>query len=110
MKEFKQALKLVLIFQILCWGIFTLCDENPLTTQSTAENIALSFALLSQIGLLIFYYIHINKQIKKNNLNSLKFNIFLFILWIASSISMIYIFLYLVEKNYLHVCQGIGLS
>ena len=107
MKEFTKALKCVLIYQLICWGIFILCDENKFVSQSTAEGNAIINGIILLIGLLILYLVFINKFIAKNNLNSKKFNIFLFILWAVISILISSILLNLVGE-YLHICRGEG--
>ena len=108
MKEFIKALKCVLISQLIYWGIFILCDENKYVSQSTAEGNAIIGGIILLIGLLILYFVYINKFITKNNLNSKKFNIFLFVLWIVFSVLSSYVLLGMVDNNYLHICRGEG--
>lgn len=106
-KEFIKALKCVLIYQLICWGVFILCDENKFVSQSTAEGNAIIGGIILLIGLLILYFVYVNKFIAKNNLNSKKFNIFLFILWVITSILISFILLNLVGEH-LHICRGEG--
>lgn len=106
-KEFIKALKCVLIYQLICWGVFILCDENKFVSQSTAEGNAIIGGIILLIGLLILYFVYVNKFIAKNNLNSKKFNIFLFILWVITSILISSILLNLVGEH-LHICRGEG--
>ena len=108
MKEFTKSIKCVLLYQIICWGLFILCDENKLISQTLSEEIAMITGIIVLIVLLIIYFIFSNKYIKKNNLDSKKFNILLFIIWIISSISIMFVLFNLVENEYLHVCDGSG--
>ena len=106
MNELKKALKISIILQLICWIIFTICDENPFTTMNTAENIALLSGVAIQIGISILYFRKIDNYIQKNNLNSIKFHIFLIISWIIISVIISYILSALVESEILHVCSG----
>lgn len=108
MKEFLYAIKYTIIFQILCWGIFILCDENKLISQSDAENLALYSGIAILIGLLVIYYICVKKIIKKHNLNSTKFNIILLLLWSVSSKLITNGLNTLVINKKIHICQGSG--
>lgn len=108
MKEFLNALKHILIFQLISWGLFTLIDENTFVSQSIAENIAFTVGLIIQVIILVIYFIYTNKGVKKTNLNLIKYNIFLFILWNAISILITTGLVYLVNNGYLHICQGTG--
>lgn len=84
-----------------------ICDENKFVSQSTAEGNAIIGGIILLIGLLILYFVYVNKFIAKNNLNSKKFNIFLFILWVITSILISFILLNLVGEH-LHICRGEG--
>lgn len=108
MKEFFRALLYVLITQIACWGIFILCDEFPLLSQSSAESLALVVGLIFSIIILVLYLVVVKKIIKKYELNSKRFNIFLILLWIVISILSLMSFLWLVEEELLHVCKSSG--
>lgn len=108
MKEFLNALKCTIIFQLLCWGCFVICDENKFIPQSSAEDLALSSGLLILVILLFVYFLFANKYIKSNNMNSKRFNIILFFLWTISSILIMFESMNLVSNNYLHVCQDTG--
>ena len=105
MKEFIKALKCVLLSQLLCWGIFILCDENKFVSRTTAEHIAMIVGPILLIMVLILYFVFKNKLIQKNKLNSKKFNIFLFIIWIIFTI-LIYFILEFLVGEYLHICDG----
>ena len=108
MKEFIKAIKCVTICQLLCWGIFILCDENKFVSQSSAESMAIISGIILLIALLIIYFVFGNRFIKKYNINSIKFNIFLLILWIVISLLVMVVLIGLVDINYLHVCQTSG--
>lgn len=108
MKEFINAIKCTIICQLLCWGIFTICDENKYISQSTAETLAMISGIIILIILLTIYFIYSGRYIKNNNMNSIKFNIMLFSLWSASSILITYGLISLVDNKILHVCQGSG--
>lgn len=108
MKEFINAIKCTIICQLLCWGIFTICDENKYISQSTAESLAMISGIIILILLLTIYFIYSGRYIKNNNMNSIKFNIMLFSLWSASSILITYGLISLVDNKILHVCQGSG--
>lgn len=108
MKEFAKAIKCVLICQFLCWGIFILCDESKFISQSSSEGIATISGIILLISLLIIYFIFANNIIKKHSMNSKKFNIFLFISWVITSILVMFVLISLVDNKYLHVCQGSG--
>lgn len=108
MKEFIKAIKLVIIYQFICWGTFILCDENKFILQSTVSGIAIVSGILLLISILILYFVFINKFIEKNNLNSVKFKTFLFILWVIFSIVISSIFVNLITNGYFHICQTTG--
>ena len=84
-----------------------ICDENKFVSQSTAEGNTIIGGIILLIGLLTLYFVYVNKFIAKNNLNSKKFNIFLFILWVITSILISSILLNLVGEH-LHICHGEG--
>ena len=108
MKELLKSLKHVLVIQLISWGLFILIDENTFLSQSTAENLAFTIGLIIQLLILVIYYIYTNKEVKKNDLNLIKYNIFLFIFWNILSFLTILGFTYLVNNEYLHICQGTG--
>ena len=108
MKELGKAIKLSFVFQVICWGIFLICDENKLMQRTSAEDIALLMGIVILIGLIVLYFIKINKYISKNQLRSTRFNIFLAISWIILSIIISYLLLGLVESGHLHVCKTSG--
>ena len=105
MKEFTKAIIVVLIGQLLSWGLFILCDESKLMEQGTAENTALLVSLLFSIALIIIYFIYSKKFIKKYELNSVKFNSFLFSFWIILSYIIMNFMFIQIDKGYLHVCK-----
>ena len=100
MKEFLLSLKWSLIFQGVCWGSFILFDENGIFNIT----LAMFLGIIVLIGILVYYFKYCNKYLKKNNLNSLKFNISLFLLWFFMTIGMTAFLMSLVEKGYLHYC------
>ena len=108
MKELLNAIKYTIICQLVCWGIFILCDEIKYIPQSEAESLAGYSGLAILIILLVCYFIYSDKYIERNNLNSKKFNIFLFFLWSITSILMMYGLFFLVDNEILHICQGTG--
>ncbi len=108
MKEFFKALLYVFITQIVCWGIFTLCDEFPLINQDNAESLALTIGLLLSLIILILYFVFVKVIINKNKLNSKLFNVFLISLWIVISLLNSYIFTSLVDEGVLHYCESYG--
>ena len=114
MKEFINAIKCTIICQLICWGVFILCDENKYISQylsySCAETVAMNSGIVILIVLLVFYFISANKYVKNNNMNSKKFNIILFFLWSATSILITLVLTSLVANNVLHVCQESGAS
>ena len=110
MKELLHAIKCVIILQIICWGIFILCDECPFIHQSSAVDLALFTSCFILTGLIILYFIYINKHIEKHNLKKVKFNIFLLFTWMATSTAISYGCLMLVDSKHLHVCKHEGWS
>ena len=108
MKELAKALKISILFQFICWGIFLLIDENNILKRSTRETTTVLVGIILLIGLLVLYFMKVNKYIDKNNLRPLRFNIFLVISWVLLSIIISYIFLTFIEKGYLHVCKQSG--
>jgi ABC-type enterochelin transport system permease subunit len=57
--------------------------------RTSAEDIALLMGIVILIGLIVLYFIKINKYISENQLRSTRFNIFLAISWIILSIGLI---------------------
>ena len=108
MKEFINAIKCTIICQLLCWGIFIICDENKYISQSSAESLAIISGIIMLVILLVIYFISVNKYIKNKNMNSIKFNVILFTLWSVTSILITYGLISLVDNKILHVCQGDG--
>ena len=108
MKEFINAIKCTIICQLLCWGIFIICDENKQISQSSAESLAIISGIIMLVILLVIYFISVNKYIKNKNMNSIKFNVILFTLWSVTSILITYGLISLVDNKILHVCQGDG--
>lgn len=108
MKELGKALKISVIFQLICWAIFILIDENRIMRQTTAEEVSMLIGIIILIGMLVLYFIKANKYISKNQLKSTRFNIFLAASWILFSIAISFILLCLVDKGYLHVCRSSG--
>lgn len=108
MKEFINAIKCTIICQLLCWGIFIICDENKYISQSAAEVQAMISGIIILILLLTIYFIYSGRYIKNNNMNSKKFNIMLFSLWSASSILITCGLCSLVDNGILHVCRQSG--
>lgn len=104
MREFLNALKWSLIFQVICWGSFILFDENGIFEVA----FAMILGVILLIGVLIYYFKYCNKYLEKNNLNSLKFNISLFVIWFFMTIGMTAFLLELIENDYLHYCGGGG--
>ena len=85
MKEFKKALLLVIIWQIIVWGIFIFCDEVfPSHTFLQQYLLAIIFLIVT----LIIYLIYSKKIVIKNNYNSKKFNASFLILWVVFSIAL----------------------
>jgi len=103
MKEFLKALKYVSIFQLICWVIFILCDENKLVSRNVANESAIIIGVILLIVLFVLYFIFIKKIIEKNKLKSTKFNIFLFILWVVISFIIGFI-LFALSGKYLQPC------
>ena len=110
MKEFINAIKCTIICQLLCWGIFIICDENKYISQSSAESLAIISGIIMLVILLVIYFISVNKYIKNKNMNSIKFNVILFTLWSVTSILITFGLNSLVDNKILHVCQGSGWS
>lgn len=110
MKEFLEALKINILFQVVCWGIFILCDENKLMHQSSAVSLAINTSIIILLCIIILYFIYINKYIEKKNIKSIKFNIWLMFWWIITTIATMFYLLMLVDKKILHVCTGTGWS
>lgn len=108
MKEFIDAIKCTLICQLICWGLFIICDENKLMLQTNAEELALICGIGTLIVLFIVYFIYADKYVKNNNMNSIKFNIILFFLWLATSSLTTYGLCILVDNNILHACYDSG--
>jgi len=104
MKELIKALLYTIIFQLISWGLFTICDEFPLLNRSNAELLATILGIAILIIVLIMYFLFETKIIKKYNLNSIKFNTSLIILWIIFSICGILLTSYLIDKDILHYC------
>ena len=110
MKEFINAIKCTIICQLLCWGIFIICDENKYISQSSAESLAIISGIIMLVILLVIYFISVNKYIKNKNMNSIKFNVILFTLWSVTSILITFGLNSLVDNKILHVGQGSGWS
>ena len=110
MKEFINAIKCTIICQLICWVLFILCDENKYISQSSAESLAIISGIVILIVLLIIYFIYINRYVKNKDMNSRRFNIILFFLWLVTSILMTFGLLNLVDNKILHVCQSSGWS
>ena len=111
MKEFINAIKCTIIFQLLCWGIFIIFDENKYISQSTTESLAIISGIIILIALLVVYFIYSDKYIKKNNMNSYNFNIILFSSWSATSLLVTYGLIYLVNKIiYMYVENQVGIA
>lgn len=108
MKELLNAIKCTIICQLICWGLFILCDENKFIEQADAENLASISSIIILTILLVVYFLYANKYIKKHNLNPIRFNIILFILWIGSSILISNTLTNLVINEKLHICQDHG--
>lgn len=108
MKEFLKALKYVILFQIISWGIFILVDESPFIIKTSAEMVSILVGIFLLIILLLLYFIFSKKVIVKNSYNSIIFIASLLILWIIFSILGIYITLKLVDIGVLHYCSGGG--
>lgn len=104
MREFSKSLLYVFVTQIVCWGIFILCDEL------VDEGLALILGVVFAISVFILYFVCVKKIIDKNKLNSIRFNVFLNFLWVGFSILHTSILLYLVDKGILHYCEPIGWS
>lgn len=101
MKEFIKSFIIVLIIQLISWVLFISCDFIPVSINNKI-NISLSLNIIISLICIILYYTMHNKLISKYNLKSLKFNIFLFIIWNILSIGFMYLVLYLVDMNILH--------
>ena len=108
MKEFLKALKYVILFQIISWGIFILVDESPFIIKSSAEMVSILVGIFLLIILLLLYFIFSKKVIVKNSYNSIIFIASLLILWIIFSILGSYITLKLVFICVLYYCSGGG--
>lgn len=97
MKEISNALKYSLISQLTCWIIFSLSNVDA----------CLIIGIFLLIILLYIYIKYNNKIIKKNNLNSNIYNVFLFIFWIIMSI-LFPLGLYPLVDKYIHICNADG--
>lgn len=104
MKELKYSLIYVTLFQILCWGVFIICDEFPFVSRINAELFAMGLGTVLLIVLLIVYFLFSRDIIKEKKLKSRRFNLLLVIFWIIFSISMTILTTYLVDKGILHNC------
>ena len=108
MKEFISAFRCALIFQLICWSVFILFDENKYISQSSAESLAITSGIIILIILLFIYFIFMDKFIKRNDMNSKIFNAYLFLIWSLLSIAIMFGLFYLIDNKYLHVCQSTG--
>ena len=81
MKEFINALKYSLLFQIITWLVFFLFDEYKFVRNANISNIAIIAGIILLTITLVLYFVFGNKIIRKNKLNSKKFNLSLFFIW-----------------------------
>ncbi len=101
MKELKVSLVICLITQIIIWLLFMICDFLPISINNKIT-ISLILNIIISLICIIMYFIMHNKIISKYNLKSLRFNIFLFIIWNILSIGFMYLILFLVDIKVLH--------
>ncbi len=101
MKELKVSLVICLITQIISWILFMICDFLPISINNKIT-ISLILNIIISLICIIMYFIMHNKIISKYNLKSLRFNIFLFIIWNILSIGFMYLILFLVDIKVLH--------
>lgn len=101
MKELKASLVICLITQIISWLLFMICDFLPISINNKIT-ISLILNIIISLICIIMYFIMHNKIISKYNLKSLRFNIFLFIIWNILSIGFMYLILFLVDIKVLH--------
>ena len=101
MKELKISLVICLITQIISWLLFMICDFLPISINNKIT-ISLILNIIISLICIIMYFIMHNKIISKYNLKSLRFNIFLFIIWNILSIGFMYLILFLVDIKVLH--------
>lgn len=101
MKELKASLVICLITQIISWLLFMICDFLPISINNKIT-ISLIFNIIISLICIIMYFIMHNKIISKYNLKSIRFNIFLFIIWNILSIGFMYLILFLVDIKVLH--------
>lgn len=101
MKELKVSLVICLITQIISWILFMICDFLPISINNKIT-ISLILNIIISLICIIMYFIMHNKIINKYNLKSLRFNIFLFIIWNILSIGFMYLILFLVDIKVLH--------
>ncbi len=101
MKELKVSLVICLITQIISWLLFMICDFLPISINNKIT-ISLILNIIISLICIIMYFIMHNKIISKFNLKSLRFNIFLFIIWNILSIGFMYLILFLVDIKVLH--------
>lgn len=101
MKELKVSLVICLITQIISWLLFMICDFLPISINNKIT-ISLILNIIISLICIIMYFIMHNKIISKYNLKSLRFNIFLFIIWNILSIGFMYLILFLVDIKVLH--------
>lgn len=99
MKEFFKITKLVLIFQIINWIIIMLISEL------ISPGLAIIVEIIICIVLLCMYFIYEKKYIEKLNNNYPKNKFFLFINWVFFSVVICFIFLKLVELDFLAPCD-----
>jgi xanthosine utilization system XapX-like protein len=102
MKEFKYALLVTFVTQLISWLIFSLLYEL-IPSDST---IACIVGILIGILIIVFYFIGFKKMVVKHKLRPLLHNVWLFITWGLFTILITYGLFTLVDNGILHKCAG----
>ena len=106
MKELKYSLLYTLVLQTLCWTLFLVCYEFPYINKNNAELLASIVGIVLIVITSILYILFNNKIIKKHELKSTKYNIFLMIFWVVFTCIITITVNELIEKDILHACYN----
>lgn len=96
MKEFLKALEHVSIVQLTAF-IFFMFINGVLSGIRTIE-LYYIIPFVSIVVLLFIYYYNVNNVLKKYKLESFKYNTYLFFLWNAYSLLIMFITLFVLDK------------